>query len=523
MTLAYTITVALMLGLPLLLAIALRRRFRTLWLLWTAGALAFFLSQVIHLPLNSLLSRIGLIGPLGADAPNLLRTAIVLGLSAGICEGLLRILTFWFLNRRGLVPNWQDGVMVGLGHGGFEAMILGAMAALSVAALFGLRETDLSTLDLTAEQLTAVQRQLAAVTGSPLTAAAPVVERLLAISLHVAASLLIWLAFRYRRPIFILVAILYHAALDAVAGYAGQFIDNVWLMEGIVVLLALPGLALIWWTFRRYGAAQATHKPPPLRQEWRQWTAMTRKELLEQWRTWKVVVIAAVFILFGLASPLLARFTSEILMSMPGAEQFAELIPTPTTADAIGQYLKNLTQFGFIIAILAGMGAIAGERERGTAALILSKPVPRWAFVGSKFTAQALVYLVAVVLAGLAMLFYTNLLFDPPLVAGPFLWGTLLLWVWLLAYVAVTLLGSALGRSILIAAGLALLGSVVLLLAGSFPQAASMLPSGLIGWVSQLGLPEPAAVNGWGALAGTVVVIAFCVVTAIGVVERREV
>jgi ABC-2 type transport system permease protein len=523
MSSAYALTVILMVAFPLLLAVALRRRFRTLWILWTAGALAFFLSQIYHLPLNNWLADIGLIGSIGPDAPNLLRTSIVLGLSAALSEGLMRLVTFWFLNRHRLVPNWQDGVMVGLGHGGTEAMILGAMTALSVAALLGLRETDLSTLNLSAEQLTQLTRQLDLLSGSPLMAAMPLFERVVAISLHVAVSLLFWLAFRLRQPLYIVVGILYHATLDATIVYAGQFIDNVWLLEGLVFLLALPGIAFIWWAYRRYGADQATHRPPPWGLEWRQWATMTRKELIEQWRTWKVLVIGAVFILFGLASPLLARFTSEILMSVPGAEEFADLIPVPTTADAINQYLKNLTQFGFIIAILAGMGAIAGERDRGTAAMILSKPVPRWAFVSSKFTAQALVYLLALVLAGLSALLYTNLLFDPPLLAGPFLWGTILLWVWLLAFVAVTLLGSSIGRSVLIAAGLALLGSVILLIAGSFPQAATLLPSGLIAWISQLGLPDPAPVNGWGALVGTVVLILFCLVTAVGVVERQEI
>jgi ABC-2 type transport system permease protein len=519
----YAIAVTLMIGLPLLMAVALRRRFRTLWLLWTAGALAFFLSQVYHLPLNKWLANIGLIGPIGSDAPDLLRTSVVLGLSAGLCEGLMRLITFWFLNRRRLVPHWQDGVMVGLGHGGIEAMILAAMSALSVAALFGLRETDLSTLNLTTEQLAQLTRQLDLISGSPLVAFAPLIERLLAISLHVTVSLLIWLAFRLHRPLYAVAGILYHAFVDATAVYVGQFVANMWLMEGVVLLLTLPGWVFIWWTYRRYGADQATHRPPPIRLEWRQWATMTRKEMIEQWRTWKVVVISVVFIVFGLVSPLLARFTSEILLSVPGAEQFAGLVPVPTTADAIGQYLKNLTQFGFIIAILAGMGAIAGEKDRGTAAMILSKPVARWAFVGSKFTAQSIVYLLALLLAGSAALFYTNLLFDPPLMAGPFLWGTLLLWLWLLAYAAITLMGSAIGRSVLIAAGIALLGSVILLIAGSFPQAAVLLPSGLIAWISQLGLSDPAAVNGWGALIGTVVLILFCLVTAVGVVERQEI
>lgn len=523
MTILYAITVSLMIGVPILLAVALRRRFRALWLLWTAGAVAFFLSQVYHLPLNNLLGRVGLIGPIGPDAPNLLRTAVVLGLSAGISEGLMRVATFWFLNRRGLVERWSGGAMVGLGHGGIEAMILGALTALSVAGLMSLQGTDLSTLGLSAEQLVALETQLAAVSEPSAAFILPFVERLLAMGLHLAVSLLVWLSFRQRNALYAVAGILYHALVDSTIVYVGQFVANPWLLEGLLFLLLVPGLFFIAWTYRRYGAAEPAHRPPPLRQEWSRYGTLLRKELLEQWRTRKVLVVLVVFMLIGLSSPLLARFTSELLKSVPGAEQFADLIPEPQTADSVGQYVKNLTQFGFIIAILLGMGAIAGERERGTAAMILSKPAPRWAFVLAKFDAQAIVYFVALLLAGLSAWFYTGLLFETGLDLGPFLFGNLLLWVWLLAYVAAVLLGSATGRTTLIAAGLGLLFSVVLLIGGAFPQAAALLPSGLLSWISQLGIPDPQPVNGWGALAGSLVVILFCLVTAIGMVERQEV
>ena len=527
MSLAYVAAVSLMLAVPLLLAITLRRRFRAPWLLWSAGAIAFFLSQFIHLPLNNLLADVGLIGPIGPDAPNLLRTVVVLGLSAGLCEGLLRLLTFWWLNRRGLVEHWSGAVMVGLGHGGFEAMILGAMTALSAAALLALRGADLTALNLPTDQLAALQTQLAAFQGSPLRAALPFVERLLAMALHVAVSLLVWLAFRRRQPLYAVAGILYHALLDATAVYAAQFIANPWLLEGVVLLLALPALALIVWSYRRLGAAEPPNRPPPLRAEWGVYLALLRKELLEQWRTRKVIVVGAVFLLFGLTSPLLARFVTEILRSVPGAEQFAGLVPEPKAADAVAQYIENITQFGFILALLLAMGLIAGEKERGTAAMALSRPAPRWAFVLSKFDALALVFLPELLLAGLGAGYYTNLLFDPGLALGPFLLGNVLLWLWLLAIVAAVLLGSALGRTPLIGAGLGLLFSVALLIGGAFPQAAGLLPGGLVSWAGQLGLPAAtdtgATTGGWGALAGTLVVIAFCLVTAIGVVERQEV
>jgi len=527
MSLAYVVAVSLMLAVPLALAIALRRRFRAPWLLWSAGAVTFFQSQVIHLPLNNLLADVGLIGPIGPDAPNLLRTAAVLGLSAGLCEGLLRLLAFWWLNRRGLVERWSGAALAGLGHGGLEAMILGATTALSIGLLFSLRGIDLTTLDLPAEQLAIVRQQLALLDGTPLIALLPFVERLLALALHVAVSLLVWLAFRRRNPLYAVAGILYHALLDATAVYAAQFVTNPWLLEGIVLLLTLPALAFIGWSYRRLGAEEPRHEPPPLRAEWAVYLALLRKELLEQWRTRKVIVVLAVFLLFGLTSPLMARFVSEIVRSVPGAEQFAGLIPEPKAADAVAQYIENITQFGFILTLLLAMGLIAGEKERGTAAMTLSKPVPRWAFVLSKFDALALVFLPAILLAGLGAGYYTNLLFDPGLALGSFLLGNVLLWLWLLAIAALVLLGSALGRTPLIGAGLGLLFSVALLIGGAFPQAAGLLPGGLVSWAAQLGLPVAAdavtTTGAWGALAGTLVIIAFCLVTAVGVVERQEV
>ena len=104
------------------------------------------------------------------------------------------------------------------------------------------------------------------------------------------------------------------------------------------------------------------------------------KELLEQWRTLRLPVIAAVFVLIGLGSPLLARFTPELVEALGGA-QFQIILPPPTTADAVDQLIKNVSQFGILVAVLLAMGSVATEKERGTAGLILTKPAGRGALV----------------------------------------------------------------------------------------------------------------------------------------------
>jgi ABC-2 type transport system permease protein len=247
-----------------------------------------------------------------------------------------------------------------------------------------------------------------------------------------------------------------------------------------------------------------------------------RKEIILQWRTRRFLVVMAVFMLFGLTSPIVAKFIPEILKNVAGAEQFASLVPTPTVADAMTQYIKNITQFGFILAVLLGMNAVAGEKESGTAAMILSKPMPRWVFVLSKFCAQGLVYASAFLVAAIGAYYYTVLLFGG-LDAAAFAGINLLLLLWLLSFVSAALLGSVIGPSIAAAAGIGLCISVVILLAGNIPLVGALLPGGLITWASQLGANTDKITANGGALAGSAALILLCLIWSVALFERQEV
>ena len=516
----YTLVVILLIFLPTLLAVLWRRRVAVPWLMFCVGMATFVGSQVYHLPLNDWLSDIGLIGPLAPDAANWGRTAVVLGLSAGLCEGIARAIGFAILWRFKQGRRWADGVMVGLGHGGIEAMLLGGvLLAATVAALLPLQGSDLSALGLEPEQIVAVERQLRFI-DSPLYAFAPFVERMIAMTLHVVVSVMVWRAFARRNPLYFVVGVAYHSLVDTVAVALIVLDWPIWVIELVFAGLMVPGAVWLWQTRDRAQLAEA-HRVTAVADEWRAFSSATRKELLQLWRTHRALVVWSVFLLFGLMSPLLAKFTPQILTMVEGAEQFADLIPEPTKADAMTQYIGNITQFGFIIAIVLGMGAVAGEKERGTAAIILSKPMSRWAFLMSKFTAQALLYSVAFLLAALATYYYTLVLFEP-LPFAAFMFSSGLLWVWLLCFAAVTLLGSTLGNSSGAGAGLGLLGAVLILLLGSWPTVGTLAPGGLVSWAGQLGLGLDVPAN-TGALAGSVVLILVLILLSLSVFEAQEV
>ena len=244
-----------------------------------------------------------------------------------------------------------------------------------------------------------------------------------------------------------------------------------------------------------------------------------RKELLEQWRTLRLPVVATIFLLVGLSSPLLARFTPELLKAV-GGEQFTITIPTPTAADAVDQLAKNLGQFGGLIAVLLAMGAVATEKESGTAALLLTKPVSRAAFLVAKLVAIGLTLAVSVAVATAGAWFYTLVLFEPLPILGIAAWAVLQ-WLTLMAWASITFVGSTLTRSSLAAAGIGIVAFIVVGILGVVPAIGQFLPTGLGGPARALalGVAGPDVV---GPTVATVALVAGAGVIAWVAFRRQE-
>jgi ABC-2 type transport system permease protein len=235
-------------------------------------------------------------------------------------------------------------------------------------------------------------------------------------------------------------------------------------------------------------------------------TTFLGKELLEQWRTRRVLVVAVVFLAFGIGSPLLARFTPELVSTLAADEGVVIQVPPPTTADAIAQFVRNLGQTGVLAAILLAMGAVATEKERGIAALWLTKPMTRAAYLAAKGIALAAVLGAGIVVAAIGGYAYTVFLFDAPDAAG---WAamSLLLLLQMSAYAAVTFLGSTLTRSPLAAAAIGIAALTVIAIVGALPVIGEWTPSALAGSAMALAAgtePEHAV----GPIVATVALIA---------------
>jgi ABC-2 type transport system permease protein len=249
-------------------------------------------------------------------------------------------------------------------------------------------------------------------------------------------------------------------------------------------------------------------------------TVQLQKELLEMWRTRRLIIVIAVLVAFGMLSPILAKITPDLLKSMSESQMQGIVIqiPEPSTRDAIDQFVKNLTQFGLLLAVLMSFGTIVGERERGQAALVLAHPLPRSVFVLAKFVALAILFGAGLALSGTVAYIYTTILFDAPDVAGYMaLIGAMFLW--LLALMSVSLLASVLGRTTISAGGIAFVFVVLFLLTGTFTNLA---PGAITSWGRNLAAAVDTSAQ-WGALFVTLALTAAGVIASAVLLRTQEI
>ena len=244
---------------PVVLGVLLQRRWALPWKLLLIGAATFIASQVAHLPLNAgltvLFRQDWMPKPPDTWAPAF--NAIVLGLTAGLCEESARYLVyrFWLKEAR----SWRQAILFGVGHGGIESVMTGLLVLVTVLNAVALRNVDATTLGLSPDQATEAARQIAEFWRMPLYM--PLLagaERLMSILFHLSAAVLVLQAFRKRQIWPLPAAIAWHTTVNAVPLY----INGTWgpvAAEGSLAVLSLVSVAILWRTWR--AERRALHTP----------------------------------------------------------------------------------------------------------------------------------------------------------------------------------------------------------------------------------------------------------------------
>jgi uncharacterized membrane protein YhfC len=227
------------------------------WGLFWIGGATFVLSQVGHLPFNIFLGYLFEQGILPQPTGDLQLpvTALVLGISSGIFEEPARYLAYRFWAKE--ARSWRGGLMLGAGHGGIEAAIVGALVLLAFFQLSSLRDADLAAIFPQAQLALAEQQVTAYWSARWYEPFFGVLERLLTIPVHLALSLMVLQCFTRRQPGWLFLAIGWHTLLNALAVY----IASRWGALPAEAAIGLVSVASFGWIFALRTAE--TEPPPP--------------------------------------------------------------------------------------------------------------------------------------------------------------------------------------------------------------------------------------------------------------------
>ena len=210
------------------------------------------------------------------------------------------------------------------------------------------------------------------------------------------------------------------------------------------------------------------------------------KELFESYKTYKLLIMAAVFLFLGMASPVTAIFMPEILKWAVSSDpatagmDLSSLITVPVAFDSWMQFFSGYVgQMGIFALVIVFSGMLSSEFSRGTLTIMLSKGLSRSTVILAKLTNAFIIWTASYALAALVAWAYTIYFFPGEAVPNLFL-AIFCLWVFGVFLLSLTMLMATLtkrGFACLLALGAS---AVVMILLNLSPKIAKYNPGSLV-------------------------------------------
>jgi ABC-2 type transport system permease protein len=253
----------------------------------------------------------------------------------------------------------------------------------------------------------------------------------------------------------------------------------------------------------------------------RAYLAFTKKEFTENLRTYKLMIMTVVFLIFGVMSPLFAKFTPEILKAA-GVDASALGMGTPTAMDSFAQFFKNVGQLGLVVLVIVFCGTMANELSKGTLINILTKGMKRSTVILSKFTMATVIWTVSYLLCLAVTYAYTAYYFGIGNISNAFL-TFFSMWLFGVLLVALVILGGVLFKNIY--GSLLLTGGIVIvmMIVNVFPKLQKYNPITLSGDNMQLITAQKAASDFIPAVIVCAVLTVVSVIASIMVFNKKQI
>jgi len=230
-----SISALIAIGLPVALFLVWRKKYKLKALPLLIGMAAFILFALILEQIMHVL----VLSPRADGSTSIILSSpfyfVLYGtLAAGVFEETARFLSFHILKKRH--TGIGTGLSYGIGHGGIEAIFIAGLAMISnISASLMINSGDASVLG---NDLAALSGINALVNTSSINFLVSGFERILAVTVHISLSLIVWCSVRTKGRLWLFpAAILLHAVFNIPAAlYQFGLLGNIWLTEALLIL-----------------------------------------------------------------------------------------------------------------------------------------------------------------------------------------------------------------------------------------------------------------------------------------------
>ena len=226
---AYILSGAIEILLPLGLGLYFTRRFGTSWKSWFVGAMMFLLS-LVRIPVNNVVTN--WIATSGISYYTYMMIYLSVSLTAGLFEETARYIGLRYLIKK---KSYEEGITYGAGHGGIESILLVGINVLTMG--FILLNNPESLPEMQLYSITAAPWYL------PLVGA---YERVMTLAIHISLSVMVLEAIRNRNIKYYLLAVVVHTAIDYLSTTAVSY--SILYAELVVTGFAI---GLTQWAYTR--------------------------------------------------------------------------------------------------------------------------------------------------------------------------------------------------------------------------------------------------------------------------------
>ncbi|MED1409253.1 MULTISPECIES: YhfC family intramembrane metalloprotease [Bacillus] len=225
---------------PIIVLVYFRKKYNINWKIVGVGVLIFIgFTQILETPFHLFMRG----NPATAAVlENPFIFAIYGGLTAGIFEELGRFVAFYYLLKK--YREYKDGLAYGIGHGGIESILVGGFSALQTL-IFATSINNGSFAQMVEKMPELSRLQDILIQQPAYLYLFGSLERIMALVLQIAFTMLVVYAVKQKKYIFLVYAILFHALVDFFAALYQTKIINIFVAEGATLLFAIGAFVLI--------------------------------------------------------------------------------------------------------------------------------------------------------------------------------------------------------------------------------------------------------------------------------------